>query len=456
MNLDQLILDINDVSMEGLVTQAQIQTKADIKRYWEKGYMVEITAKEFRETFGLDPKHVSFTGSMSCPMLYFNRDTLAVCNFPMYKDGEGEYMFTPAKLREFVAHCEALVEKREFMQMLLCLPDGLKFPYFTMMLEKYGEEIPNLYSLFMSTYTTSDYGFKGLSPKVLEAVYAAKTDADKAETAEAIADLPDIVTVYRGEGSASTPYTEACSWTTDIPVAYFFACRRGKNNSRVITGLVAKEDILEYDPDGEAEVLVLPGKVKDPCVLTLYGMDELELYIPILAKKFSQYRDKAKKLKFNMKDGPHGIAHTLRVLLLSMILCAGSGIDTWVMDAICEAAIFHDTRRENDYEDPEHGARASAYCYECDDRSYLLTRLLCEYHCKPDEEGYTAIRNSYQSTRRQKQALLAFDIFKDADALDRVRFGLRDLDESQLRTETAMRMPHLARLLYDGYKFEEE
>lgn len=39
-----------------------------------------------------------------------------------------------------------------------------------------------------------------------------------------------------------------------------------------------------------------------------------------------------------------------------------------------------------------------------------------------------------------------YDIFKDADALDRVRFEIQNIDMNQLRTDNAKRMTIVARL----------
>lgn len=73
-----------------------------------------------------------------------------------------------------------------------------------------------------------------------------------------------------------------------------------------------------------------------------------------------------------------------------------------------------------------------------------LVEFIIEYHCRPDEEGYQAIQNTRELSKRRTKSRQLFDIFKDADALDRVRFGLQDLDINQLRTPEAKLLPLFA------------
>ena len=65
----------------------------------------------------------------------------------------------------------------------------------------------------------------------------------------------------------------------------------------------------------------------------------------------------------------------------------------------------------------------------------------------PDEIGRAEINKRY---------LKLFDIFKDADALDRVRLGIRDLDINQLRTPEAKSMTMVAEILRQELKLPEQ
>ena len=53
---------------------------------------------------------------------------------------------------------------------------------------------------------------------------------------------------------------------------------------------------------------------------------------------------------------------------------------------------------------------------------------------------------------RRKKAKTLLDVFKDADALDRVRFGISELDVNQLRIPISKKLPLLAELCVRNIK----
>jgi uncharacterized protein len=60
-------------------------------------------------------------------------------------------------------------------------------------------------------------------------------------------------------------------------------------------------------------------------------------------------------------DGDHGVAHWARVLENGLRLAENTGADVEVVRLF---AIFHDCRRVNEFNDPEHGPRAAALAVE--------------------------------------------------------------------------------------------
>lgn len=111
-------------------------------------------------------------------------------------------------------------------------------------------------------------------------------------------------------------------------------------------------------------------------------------------------------------------------------------------EALCAAAVFHDSRRQDDWLDVGHGQRAAAYYRDyCrthplpfDERAYLVMA----FHDQDDVLGEAALTE-------QEDGVLLYRIFKDADALDRFRLGPDGLDVRYLRTDAA-------RSLYDYAK----
>lgn len=449
MNIDELYLNINNVGMETRVWQTQIPTPEDKAAYQKKGYSVELTESEFRERYvGIDPSCVCYTPSFSCSSLYFNEKTLAVCYIPFIGGPIAGDFFSAEKIKKAIENCEKEAAEKDFLRSIMCMPDKMRFSFFEMLIEKYGTDIPGLYSLFFGVYQTSDYGFGSISPKVIEAVMAAKTDEDAETTRSRVAMLPDVVAVYRGGNSASTSPEEAYSWTTDINVANFFAARRGNEDGYIITAEVKKENIIEYYPeDGEKELIVHPANVKIQGKLRIFGRDFLATVSDRVLQKYGAYKRKLEKLSFAQESEAHGKEHEQRVLLLALMIADNLGLSDAEMDVLATAAIYHDTMRINDCSDEVHGRDGRAYYQNSVKKHNLLAAILCEYHCLPDEEGCACIRATFKNKEKQKKYIQLYNIFKDADALDRVRFGLMDLDLNQLRNPISKQLSLIARLL---------
>lgn len=161
---------------------------------------------------------------------------------------------------------------------------------------------------------------------------------------------------------------------------------------------------------------------------------------------------------FNMPDSPiHAMSHCERVLAhaLSMAAELFEG-DEDAITALAHAAIFHDTRRQDDYLDTGHGARAAvyykAYCDSHPDLNYdERAALLMRYHDLDDELGVKAIERRWGiDTPESRRVRAMYSIFKDADALDRWRLGRYGLDPKFLRTDAAARRVERARRLVEA------
>lgn len=448
MNIDELLLNINDVGMESRVWQTEIQTAEDKARYQKKGYTVELTEAEFRGKYSsIDPACVCYTPSISCNALYFNEKTMAVCYLPfigLLTDGK---FGSPEWMQRAVESCEKEAAEKEFLRCVMCVPDGMKFSYLEMLVEKYGTDIPDFYDMFFGVYKSTDYGFGSVSPKVIKAAIAAKTEKDDAELHDKLKGLPEVVTVYRGGNTASVKPEEAYSWTTDINVANFFAARRGTGEGYIVTAEVRREDIIEYFPESEAEVIVHPEKICIQERMTICGKDFLSAVGNRVYVKYEEYKKKLKRLSFAQDSEAHGRLHELRVLLLALMIADNIGVSDADMDVLATAAIYHDTMRCNDFSDEIHGRDGRTYYQNNVKKPNLLASIICEYHCLPDEEGYACIRGTFKNKEKQKRYMLLYSIFKDADALDRVRFCIRDLDLKQLRNPISKQLSLVARLL---------
>lgn len=156
---------------------------------------------------------------------------------------------------------------------------------------------------------------------------------------------------------------------------------------------------------------------------------------------------------FNMADSEiHSYGHTERVLLHSLIVGRSIfGNDTEALEILAHASLFHDTRRQDDYMDTGHGARAAVNYADFCRRHPELTmhpesQYLMRYHDLDDEIGLSAIRRDFSGEKAERVATL-YRIFKDADALDRWRLGSCGLDSKYLRTEKAKSMTEFSKLV---------
>lgn len=170
---------------------------------------------------------------------------------------------------------------------------------------------------------------------------------------------------------------------------------------------------------------------------------------PIKASYERWYTFMEEKVEFWLPDSEwHTKTHCARVLLLTLHIGHQKGVSAEEMDALSMAAVFHDSRRLDDGIDRGHGGRAADYYKEfCrvnglpyDEQTYYITY----YHDQDDALGLSEIG---KSSTLDERAVLLYQIFKDADALDRFRLGPNGLDVKFLRTEEARGLVDFAKEL---------
>ena len=450
MRLEELIYLTKGSGFDSIVCQTEIKTEEDKAEYSEKGYNILHTVEEFTTQYGIDPTCVWYSPSFSLMVFYFNKESLAVMPLQaLYmKTLEGK---TDVELvKKLIRDVESEVARGDYFSSLMNLTDAMQLDYIRLLVEK-KKPCKDLYKLFSIFYVQSDYGFSSLDREIIDRIVESKTPAQKGETTKKLKNLPDVVTVYRGENNRSTSYKDAYSWTTDEKIAYFFACRHGDGPANIIKGEVRKKDIIElFDERNESEVFVYPDKVKVLGVNELYGLEYIKTVLPIVLSRYQKYRDRMiDELDFDFDSREHGKLHSARVLLLCLIMAEELKLPTADKKVLAEAAIYHDSKRTNDGTDFVHGREGAEY-YKSDVRKPdPVVSFICEYHCLEDEEGYEEIKNNRQLSKNRTRSKLLLNIFKDADNLDLCRFGLKYLDYNKLRLELSKKMVLVAKILYD-------
>lgn len=262
--------------------------------------------------------------------------------------------------------------------------------------------------------------------------------------ATALRDLPDEITIFRGGNTLSVPYSQAFSWTTDVNVASFFAARQGNGPGYIVRARIGRNDVIDFFPQqrSEREIIVDPASASFfvENIIDVKGLSYLDKMFPIVTPTFHRYREKLYRLDFAQKSREHGIEHEARVLLMCLILAHELKLPKKDVDVLCTAALYHDVRRDNDGVDERHGAMGRAYYEKTVSNPNPIVGFLCEFHCLPDEVGEKAGKEF------REEGIRLLHIFKDADALDRVRFGIQDVDLNQMRLEVSKTMVLVARL----------
>lgn len=452
MTIGDVLVNINQANLDTMLPLTAVKTSADIERYYKDGYSIGMTAGDFAKKYPKLPIDKIYAAhNMLAPLYYCELDNPTVpivLSLNIYGDkrlavnGESDDKFQQRVLdtAEKISSGSTLFIR----SYLFSLEDSLRVSVLSRYIElsSLGE---NLYLLFLDFYRTSDFGFSALKEDDLQKVFAGKSQKQKQDTAKKLSSLPDTVTIYRGEGSKSTPYEKSFSWTTSYKAACFFACRiPSLENSRIITAHVNKSDIIEYFPDDEEkEVLIPPAAVKDVKVDVLFGInalaDEIQAFYPL----YQRYRSRISVLYDDYgraDDEEHNAEHTLRVLFDALLLIQVQGIELTKKELhqLCDAILYHDIGRINDEVDDRHGAKSKEIYSDAAPECNPVTSFLIEYHCIDDRKALANLKAS--SIRDKERVWLLYTVLKDADALDRVRFGMRAVDPKYFRNEMAHKL----------------
>lgn len=305
-----------------------------------------------------------------------------------------------------------------------------------------------------SIYKRIDYSNGMWNPGILEYVFSQAPPPSLPP-----ADADGKVTLYRGMGELSQPPEKAISWSTHPGNALWFAVHCGQG-THIAVARVRPEDIVAYDEGYrvENEVILRPGTEKEwfyedmiPAV-----KETVPLLLAPTLLDFTRYGCLAFGLGYPPENDfqIHGVRHVLRVLLLSLLYIHHAG------DLLTEAdrqiliyfSLLHDIGRVSDGREPAHGAQSVELIHKkgirlkgirLSRKDYRIAELLIRCHCLDDQEGITEIHAAPGlSLRDKKRACKLYEICKDMDGLDRVRFN--GLDYRLLRTKYARRLPLIA------------
>ena len=451
MDRSELIAYVKSESINNLVCAGSIQNWEEIERMKKQGYSIAFTANEWENNFPkLNPDFIYYNNGIH-QTFYFDKENLILFPIELYgAEALKPYDELQNVVVERAEKIKGNVEKGDYASSLLVLGDRMRMEMLNLMIDE--DRCNNLYELFTNFYQTSDYGCSAIKDHSMRKLMSLKSPKETEHTKEMLKDFPATVTVYRGEGDRSAAWQESMSWTTDINIANFFASRMTGHNAVIHIAEVDKMNIAEYF-EYENECIILPENIRYLKSIELQGTDFIEDMLPKILNRYQLYRDMALDLlDFRIDDNEHGRLHTFRVLMNALMISEMKDLPESDKNILATAAIFHDTMRDNNGDDRDHGEKSAEY-YAKFAASHSEYEEYCEtvyqlikYHCLPYEEGYRAIA-------KEKHHL--FEVFKDADALDRVRFGMRNLDMNQLRTDEAKSLTMVACIMLQAIRIPE-
>ena len=333
-----------------------------------------------------------------------------------------------------------------------------------LLFEELYSEIPSeqRYQCFIDLYVRHDYGSTIFDMNIIEDAKSKQSQDYRESALRRLLEDAEMkdgkIVIYRGMGDESTPVDEAMSWTLSEKTAFFFAKRLGETGM-VYKGLVRVEEVIDYiTRRSESEVLINPGTafIEEEFPLISTQEEISNLTDEGLVAEYQAMRNHyILPDYFTNPNGLHGVKHARRVLLHCISLANAIGLDEIERGILMLSACYHDIGRKHDEACLEHGAwsvekvneegleisylisdgYSDTYKEHMEDEDIEVMNFLMTYHSRPDEEGLRALE-TIEETYLQEKCKKLFLIFKDADALDRVR--INDLDVTRLRTKEAL------------------
>ena len=314
------------------------------------------------------------------------------------------------------------LEKQEYEMFYFMIPNALKVYDF----ERRYLTIPEdkVSDVWMDVYTDIDYNFLSWNKEVIDYVasHTKRKNSNK------------MITVYRGEGTKSTPINKSYSWTTDINVALWFASKG--EGRRLWTGQVRERDIM-FRPKNrdEHEVIVAPKHVKNRKNLGLYSGETNAVVekFSCVRSVYEEYGEHISEIYEEQKG--HGInehsgSHIARVLVNALLIADEMDLSYKCQDILAVAALFHDCARFDDGPDKGHGRRSAEKMLKSEQFKELTSHLdndkdmiyhLVAYHDVEDVDAVPELKKLKHLFK--EDILLLYNILKDADAMDRYRFA---------------------------------
>lgn len=450
---------------EDFIPASLILTEEDRVAYSEKynrHLMLYSEIQEVAQKYGIDATKIYFTeyGKGNSNYFYFHFPTLVdITHFSTEHFDMFEFHKSIQYLDDFF---KKKMEKEDYETIISLIDNRLRI----MAVNKLYDIIPDnqKFTWMMEVYTLEDYGFTAFSNGLIEDAFSKRTEKQKRMLMKKLARVSDeeVLTIYRGQGTESTPLEQTYSWTLSYDVACRFANNFGLEGE-VFAAKVNKTDVVDYVTDRkEEEIIARPANIQEiqpmNMVKTKAELEKLSTYF--LLERYHSALEEFDENLFFEPYGIHGVLHMKRVLLHVLSLSLELQLDDIETELLIAAAMYHDIGRINDDRDDTHGERSWEKMntqgilekleeeHDFYEGEMSVLRFIVENHCLNDDYVIKQLdKQSFGNYSNADVKNLLF-IFKDADGLDRVRLG--DLKSRFLRTTEAKRRMNFAEQLLRG------
>ena len=325
---------------------------------------------------------------------------------------------------------EILFKEKKWAELLLITPKKYRFELLYNILQR--NDVNNKYSLFMEIYTLDDCGAKFLDKNIIKFLIDIKTAKDIENTTNRLEELPSELTLYRGLTYGENNLSDDYSWDLNEESAYYKAYTNS-NNPKILVGTIKKNKIIEYiDRINHVEIIVDIQDVNYQGYIELPSVSYINETMPSIIKDLLRMKLALHNVEFN-NSLSHDKSHTFRVYYLSLMICqyCNISLSKAEKEILYNTCLYHDVGRCNDCEDEEHGFNSAKKVPNI--KNSEIIKFIISYHCINDSDAIKAINQLNYSTKKKISILRIYNILKDADGLDRVRFGYHELDFSYLR-----------------------
>lgn len=361
------------VSWSQCVQQSEVFTQRDIRAYGAQGIWHMMTEEFCRGVFPEIPTdRIWYSADKEFPCFYYNQDTHALCKldvlgFLQGTDGAEEGGW------ESIQVCERAAQAHDFNAMFSVLPDELKLGYFSALQHDPNIRPDETYRLFRETYPTGTYGISGLSSSSFQRLFLA---AEKADLAQDLADLPDKIPVFRANCNV-VEGNPAKAWYLDSRAALAYMMDHAYANAEYVVGEVDKADILcAFRGSPQEQIIVDSQNVRIEETYPMINFSEVGPMLEAVSGLFQEYAELALSLTFTGDNASFYRDKAFRCLILALVLGAFLSLPAASLHALCQAAIFKDTR-EHDLCSDEPLAEVITYYREVMPNPDPLVEVLC-------------------------------------------------------------------------------